>query len=312
MDRDISTDDFQFNVSLELLQNMAMNSGSQNLLMTGQYLEDLLLRPQATEVSYSFLEQLVITRIDSKIIGSVPGKDSLVELLNVFTKMLGRAGSGWIILKSRRISRKVLVGTMRCITQIDADSDAVLGALNNLVGCSSVLLRCSQEEIIAEVMRLLKVNLMPSVNMWRLVRSLLIVCEPRLVDRQTILSSDLANLAICRTGYEAASCMEVLSILIQSIRANSQMLNTSLGLSRRAASVFSGDQEVVRLFRELLDKSKTASSQDHQTIPEPIVKLVEEAEDVVPVVTPIEVPQSSIEDRVDESSPRSSCPSLDL
>lgn len=286
--------------------------------MTGQYLEDLLLRPQATEASYSFLEELLTTRIASKTLGSIPGKDSLVDLLNVFTKMLCRAGSGWIILKSRRISQKIIVDTLRCINEIDRDADQVLGSLIKLVGSSSVLIKCSQEQIVSEILRLLRLNSMPSVNIWRLVRSLLTVCQPGLIDLQLIISSAIANLAICRTGYEAASCMEVLSILIPSIRTNSQMLNTSVGLSRRAASVFSDDQEVGRLFREIINKSLKASNDPERLVaPVPIptnTVLVHEVvqERVIPAVAHVEVHQTVVEEKIDQSSPRSSCPSLDL
>jgi len=291
--------------------------------MTVQHLEELLLRPQATEASYAFLEQLIVDRVNSKVLGVVPGKDSLVDLLHVFTKMICRAGSGWIVVKSRRISRRVIVPILSLINDADDVSNEVIGSLFKLVSVSPVFLKCEQDLILHEIVRILKITQVPSVNMWRLVRSVLIVAEVGAIETQLIISIALANLAVSRTGYEAASCMEVLLMLMKPIAQNSQMLNTTVGLSQRVLATFCDDQEVRKLSAEILRKSvETDMSQnaaeDSTAIAESVVVEEPAISQMIPTKLTETIEESQAQSHAkldvdtDDMSPRSSCPSLDL
>ena len=298
---------------------------SQNFGMTLEHLEDLFLRPQATEASYKFIEQLIIDRITAKIIGAIPGKDSLVDLLYVYTKMVTRAGSGWIVVKSRRIVRRIIVPILCMITTIDQVTDEVIGALVKLLSASSVLFQCEKDMIILEITRILRLAQVPSVNLWRIVRSGLIADVFGAIETQLIISVALANVAISRTGHEAASCMEVLSMLMPWVTSNSQMLSTTLGLAQRSASQFADDQEVRRLAADIIRKSSDLSHITDRELPVLVESTVEEVESRQIVEALVEdAPQETTVESPDHQpvemdsgetgafSPRSSCPSLDL
>ena len=288
-----------------------------------EHLEQLFLRPQATESSYTFLEQLIVDRVASKALGPVEGKDSLTDLLNVFTRMLNRAGSGWIVVKSRRISRRITLPILCSIATFDSIADGVIGALYKLLSVSPVLILCDKDTILVEITRILKVAQVPSVNLWRLVRSLFVAGGVGAVEAQLIISMALANLAISRTGYEAASCLEVLSLLMPSIATNTQILSTTVGLSQRSMSVFADDLEVRRLASDIIRKSMewpdTSPSELSVAIPTPeveespqTVEIVEEPIAHHTMETPDEVPVTANVADQEDISPRSSCPSLDL
>ena len=284
--------------------------------MNGEYLEELFLRPQATEVSYSFIEQLVVALVRSKHVAPIEGQDRLSDLLDLFAKMLIRTGQGWIVVKSKHISRAIVLGVLEQISEIDSNVDEILGSLNKLLTTSPVLVKCEKGSILREIVRILKLNPIVSVNMWRVVRSVLTVGYPGPIESQSIVSSALANLAVCRTGYEAAACMDILAILIPTISKNPQMLSTTLGLSRRAASKFNDDFEVLRMMSNLARTSTFDVLTDliPHPAPEELMVDVVQIEDVQEKeITPnIAVIAEDIVPCDNDSSPKSSCPSLDL
>ena len=274
-------------------------------------LQNLLLKPQATEVSYSYIESLVVDRVNSHELFTNSNKDSSVDLIDILSYVLHRAGSGWVMVVAKRLSKGVVLGILTRVSIITPQSDLVLGSLDRLISSYPVLIKCHFDQIVSQISRIIKLNPLPTPNFFDIIKSVLSVKLPSNTIIHSICSLTLSNLAVSTTGFEASSCLEVLVQISEFISRDSQLTNTALGLSNNALSQFGDNIGLRRLVADLanmLVNSKAEVAQSKQ------VKAVEQIETVEqPLERDQESPEESNESEVvdvDISSPRSSCPSL--
>jgi len=288
--------------------------------MTASALENLLLKPQATELSYQYIETLVINRIEKGELRELEGHDDFVALLDVFTKLLYRAGSGWSIVVAKRVSTKIVLALLKKIIRMDTESDKLLAPLSKLLLSSPILIKCNYTKIIAELTRLVRDSSVPSVNLWKLVHSVLIHELPGNIELYTIASKVIATLLVCRTGYEASLCLEVIRTIQPYISRDKQLLNTTLGVITSIARKFVDNIAVIRLVNDI---SKSTSSVRTDAVIESVVlpKGIPEQPINEPIPSafipeePIMVEEEIVSHAnhlVDDDDGKSSCPSLDL
>jgi hypothetical protein len=304
--------------------------------MTASVLENLLLKPQATELSYNYIETLLLDRISSGSLGKVDGQDDFSIIMDVFAKSMHRAGSGWGVVVSKKVANRIVVGTLKQIHSFDEDSERVIESLLGLVNCCPVLIKCNYTEIISELIRIVKLSAIPSVSLWRMINVVLISKLPGNMHLYTIASYALGNIPICHTGYEAVACLEVLVTCLPFIRTYPQLLNTAIGVSQAAVNRFVDNFVVRKLSFEILAYSSRVESMPAQAtqsaflnqsqVPPPVSVVADSPltrpvaevhggnseisiKEVITTQSYSEEPGAPMDE---ETSPRSSCPSLDL
>ena len=295
-------------------KKIAVPTWKKNRMTRLDNLENLLLKPEATEVSYGYIESLVTERVASKFLVDGGGKDYLCDLLDLLNLSLQRAGSGWAVVVSKRISARVLIGILSQMGEVSFDLDVILGSLYRLVESHPVIALCDFESLMANLLRILKANAKPSSNLMRLLASVLTVRLPSNSQLDTIATIALSHLAVSVHGSEASSCLLVLSKLTEYITRDSQLVNTTIGLAKFAVASFAEDSEVRRLAAEIItvtpqvqyaDASASVPKETEVVVPRPVT-VTQTIDTVI-----AEMVTTSAHQEVDASSPRSSCPSLD-
>ena len=281
-------------------------------------LEQILLKPQATEASYTYIESLVSGRIQNKTVFDETAVDDMAEIIDLLECCLRRAGSGWVMVVASRLSRDVVCGILSQLTVVGSREEDVIGALSRLVDANPVLVLCNHETIVNHLVRLLKSSTVSSPSLLRLVASVLSVRLPVNSILHVVAARALSLLVIARNSAQVTSCLSLLVLMTDFIGCDLQLTNTYVGLLGVAEAAFGFDAEVRRLCRMLrgLVRTEPELTQDEQPHESSrmVVDPVAEKSELVVVLPTLAVEPMRVEaaEFPEDGSPRSSCPSLDF
>jgi hypothetical protein len=279
---------------------------------------DMLLRPNVTEVSFRYIESIIIECISSGELGKRSKRDCLPDLIDLLTATLQRAGSGWVTVVAHHVSANIVVATLKNINTLDSDSDRVLQSLSSLIRCFPVIAMCHHQMLTEELIRLIKLNPVVPRGVLSMVAAELFVRFPSHKELEIILTSALSNLAIASTGEDASVCLNLISMLLEYAYSNRQLWNTTLGLAQASRIKFSDDVAVRSLYDIIMRWAVGESSNQNEVSSGPLESsnppYVKE-KDVNMTETPVaknisDEPSLNVEPG--EESPRSSCPSLEF
>jgi hypothetical protein len=284
-------------------------------------LESLLLRPQATEASYRYIESLVLKRIEETSLCSHPSVDSTADILDLLSSCLYRAGSGWVQVVAISLSKNILIPILQQITKFDEHSSSVVSALVRMFQAYPVLVRCATKSIIAELMRILRSNAVLSASFIELMT--ILMTEPTVSQEyvQLLVGKSICFLSITKNRVMAAACLSALVTASNFVLRDRQVHNTVLAACEAVASEFGEDLEIRRLCRVIgeFESSRGPVGEDEDINEAPIPVLAPTPITQLPIVNEEPEPKKLRAETplehymvVDESSPRSSCPSLDF
>ena len=281
-------------------------------------LESLLLRPQATEVSYKYIESLILKRIEDRTLFSHPSVDTTADIIDLLSSTLYRAGSGWVQVVALNLSKNVVLAILQQIQTCDPQASAVLDALARLLQSFPVLSRCSTKSLSIEVMRILSVNPLVTPALMGLLTALLNERTTSQELRQLAVSKAICFLTLSKDRNMAVSCLTALVAVPEFILKDAQIHNSALAACAVASAEFGEDIEIRRLCRviEELEPNRTFSGPEAEEdmvepLPSTILPMTEEAiEPETKKVRSAELSENQM--AIVESSPRSSCPSLDF
>lgn len=280
--------------------------------MAVQNLENLFLRPQATDVSYGYIEGIITERIKLREWGCGESVDKFADLIDLLSSCLYRAGSGWVMVQTHRILNQIILPTLCVIDGSTTDMNGVLAGLCRLLDAHPILLRCKAEVIFQQCLRILKASKIPSPALMAIVSSISEVYRVPVRSVQGIVAQALAFLATAKDRTLVISCLSLIERMIDFIARDAQVLRSTLGLVSVARSSFMEDSEVRRLCSSIEGASYDSGETESDS---------EETESAV--LTAVEPTNwISAEPRIsgtvkddampEVDSPRSSCPSLDF
>jgi hypothetical protein len=216
---------------------------------------------------------------------------------------------------AHRIAKNIVLALLYRVQDAQLADGAMLSSLARLLDAYPVLVRCSQPQLVSDVLRILRKTKLPPCGLLDLLTVILNTVSLSFTDAQTVLSQTVALVPIAIDRRLATSCLRVISKLMTYVSMNKQMHLSVIGASSVALSTFMEDSEI----RDLC-----AKIEDIANVDESASESMDEAEELeaegiaVPVISPV-VPVSSEPDKVvspeqqpDLDSPRSSCPSLDF
>jgi len=257
--------------------------------------DNILLNRNATEVSFQYIESLILDRIkDGSLLENTEG-DSSEDLVDLLEGCLQRAGSGWVMVVADRVSHEVILGSLKQVKALEKDSFRFLDAVSRLVRSFPVLVLCYHTEIVRESLRLVKLSQTPSVAVARLAGAVISAKLPGSEVLHSLCTLSLYHLSAVNDSITGEAILELLFECRDYLSRDSQMGNTLLGLSQNLLSRFPENRELRRIGDLLFRRQENI----------PVVVMAgEEA---------VEAREVVLEDDMDEDlSPRSSCPSLEL
>lgn len=280
--------------------------------MAVQNLENLFLRPQATDVSYAYIEGIITERIKSGEWGCGDSVDNFADLIDLLSSCLYRAGSGWVMVQTHRILSKIILPTLSALEGSMTDMNGVLAGLSRLLDAYPILLRCKAEAIFQQCLRILNASKIPSPALIALICSVSEVhrVPPRLV--QGIVAQALAFLATAKDRTLVISSLSLIERMIDFIARDAQVLRTTLGLVSVARSFFMEDSEVRRLCSLIEGASHDSRETDSDSVETESAVLT--AVQPTNCISAEPIISGSVKDDAmpEVDSPRSSCPSLDF
>lgn len=293
--------------------------------MSNSRLESLLLRAGSNELSYGFIEKRLLQCV-SVAEPKVAENESTAELITLLQFALQRAGNGWVVIVSKRVSQQIVLSLLRQVSILTPEVDDVLRSLAELLECFPVIASCNFSHTMVELSRLMKANAVPSISLLLILRAVGASGQWSISDMNFILSKVLAALSVARSGQEASACMSLIPELIEYIKRDVQIVNTVIGLSRAAFRGFQDNGKVRHYYKQILSllPMRSDSHDIGQSNSSPA-----SAETEIPCtrispkrIVPIEVSLTSqrlesidnhaLAHVVSEFSPKSSCPSLEL
>ena len=267
--------------------------------------EELLLNRNATEVSYKYIESLLVERVKAESLFSPSENDPTEDLVDLLEGCLQRSGSGWVMVVADRISSEIVLATLLQIQKLEINALRVIDALSRLLCSFPVIAICQYDGIMREILRLMKLASCPSVVIARLAGSLLSARKPSNGIFHTICTLSLYHLSVVNDSLPAEAVIELLNNCTEYLCRDYQMVSTCLGLSDALLAKFPENRDIRRLvgvFRSSFTSPKNATRRDESIID--VERDIEE--DKIQQASHME---QNINDEA--SSPRSSCPSLE-
>ena len=277
-------------------------------------LENLLLRPQATEASYQYIESLITARIQSQDMRGDASVDKTSDFIDLLSSCLYRAGSGWTMMVAHRIAKNIVLALLTRMQDVQLADDAMLSSLSRLLDAYPVLIRCSQPQLVSEVLRILRKAKLPVCGLLDLLSVILNTVSLPFTDAQTVLSRTVALVPIAIDRRLATSCLRVISKLMSYVSINNQMRLSVIGASSVALSTFMEDSEIRNLCAQIEGNANVDDSASESMDETDEVEVEQIAEAVISPVEPVSEPGKVLPpvQQPDLDSPRSSCPSLDF
>lgn len=277
-------------------------------------LEGLLLRPQATEASYRYIESLVVKRIEDGTLFSNQSVDSTADVIDLLSSCLYRAGSGWLQVVATRLSKKVIIPALAQVHEFNSKSvEDVLSALNRMLTAYPVLIRCCRDSLLKELQRIMTIPGIPCASALDLTATVIEHTEPSQEFIQLAAGKAVcyANVAKDRSMVQSSLC--VLSALMDFVVRDAQILNTVLATVSTAMSLYGEDANIRRLCRTIEDFGVDRESQGIEESTHAIADLESKKKETIEITEEAPLRTQIVgAPPVDSLSPRSSCPSLDL
>lgn len=278
-------------------------------------LEGLLLRPQATEASYNYIESLIIKRIEDGSVFSSPSVDKTADLIDLLSSCLYRAGSGWLQVVANRLSVKVVIPILTSVTNMTDVTDEVVAALNRLLYSFPVLVRCCGESLLNQIDRIFAISALASPSIFDIASTYLSNGKASQNFIQMCTSKALCSVNLSKDRTATISSLNILSVAMEFIVKDSQIHNSALAAVAVALDEYAEDCNVRRLCRLIEDFDgyrETRESEDNE------VSIAPSSENhILPEKELVEAKKAQTTEahadyQQDDVSPRSSCPSLDF
>ncbi len=284
----------------------------------------ILLRPQATEACYGYIEKLLLDALSKRPVVFDSGPDTLIDLVRLLDMTLRRAGVGWTSIVAKKVSKHICLEILGNVKDHSESSESMLEALAVLMGYHPLVVRCEQEGIVSELVRLLKLNSKHSPALLLCVHSVLGACRPDEVSLYRFVSQGLATMALAETSVDVILSLRILlQVGADYIMRDAQLTRTTLGLCLSSRNRFHDNMDIRRLCEELYSALSLCRNNEEDddsfatptcdTIPVSEEVVIEETIEIVASETflPSGDKQMTISEDLDDlHSPRSSCPSL--
>lgn len=281
--------------------------------MAVQNLENLFLRPQATDVSYAYIEGIVTERIKHQAWADNGTSDRFADLIDLLSSCLYRAGSGFVMIQTHRILNQIVLPTLSLLDGTTPILDEILAAFLRLLDAYPILLRCKSEAIFQQSLRILKTSKVPSPALMSLISATSAVYRIPLSSLQVIIGQALAFLATAKDRALVISCLLLIQREISFIARDTQVLRTTLGLVSVARCSFMEDSEVRRLCSLIEEASDDSGETEPESVePESSTALSVSQPTLESKAEAVKLAPTNEIAMQEADSPRSSCPSLDF